>query len=157
MSQSFPPSPIQEEVFFASTDGLQMEGKLFVGEQPWGAILCHPHPQHGGTMHNKVIDAAMRAVASMGGSALRFNYRGVGRSEGSYGEGVGEVHDLKGAIQRLADEGLTEGGLLLIGFSFGTSVIGRLLSTTSHGADGVVLLVTATPITFLTSVRNFSP
>lgn len=143
MSQTslIPPSPSQEDIYFSATEEtLLLEGKLHRGPASWGAVICHPHPQHGGTMFNKVVDSSMRAVAAMGGSALRFNYRGVGHSEGSYGEGIDEVRDLKGAIKLMDEENLTTGGLLLMGFSFGTCVISRLLSTEECNVNGVVLL-----------------
>ncbi|TNE43654.1 MAG: hypothetical protein EP343_33090 [Deltaproteobacteria bacterium] len=143
MSQAslIPPSPEQEDIYFSAADEtLLLEGKLYRGPASWGAVICHPHPQHGGTMYNKVVDSAMRGVASLGGSVLRFNYRGVGHSEGSYGEGIGEVRDLKGAVQLMDDENLSLGGLLLVGFSFGTGVISRYLSEGEGSSDGTVLI-----------------
>lgn len=129
-SITIPPSPTQKSITFAAAeDQIALEGLLVQGSQPWGAILCHPHPLHGGTMHNKVIDAAMRAVSSMGGSALRFNFRGVGHSEGAYGEGIDEVRDLVGAIDWMQTQNLLQQGLLLVGFSFGTGVIGRYMTS----------------------------
>lgn len=85
---------------------------------PIAAVVCHPHPAHGGTMHNKVVYRIARGLMSAGLVTLRFNYRGVGLSDGSYDEGVGEQADIASAIDWLAREhpGRT---LLVAGFSFG--------------------------------------
>src|SRR5687768_14125047 len=65
------------------------------------AVICHPHPQHQGTMHNKVVFRCARALGDVGYSTLRFNFRGVGQSEGGYGEGVGERGDVRAALDWL--------------------------------------------------------
>lgn len=85
---------------------------------PVAAVVCHPHPAHGGTMHNKVVYRIARGLMSAGLATLRFNYRGVGQSEGKYDEGVGEQADVVSAIDWLAGQhpGRT---LLVAGFSFG--------------------------------------
>lgn len=143
---AIPPSPPQEPVVFpVPEDHLTLEGRLHRGSQAWGAVLCHPHPLHGGNMHNKVIDSAMRAISSIHGSVLRFNFRGVGESQGSYGQGIDETRDLAGAIAFMTQQGLVAKGLLLVGFSFGTGVIARYMNQpTSHvpgvSVDGVVLI-----------------
>ena len=62
------------------------------------ALICHPHPLHQGTMHNKVVTTLAKAAAVCGYVSLRFNFRGVGKSEGSYGEGHGELMDAKAAL-----------------------------------------------------------
>lgn len=87
------------------------------------AVLCHPHPLHGGTMTNKVVQTMARACVLAGWNAVRFNFRGVGGSEGVYDEGRGELSDLLAVIDAQA----TEGPLCLAGFSFGAFV-------TSHAA-----------------------
>lgn len=83
------------------------------------AVICHPHPQHGGTMDNKVAQTLARAAVAMGWRSVRFNFRGVGASEGGWDEGRGEVDDALAVIaaQRRAGE-----PLLLAGFSFGAYV-----------------------------------
>ena len=65
------------------------------------AIICHPHPLFDGTMHNKVISTLQRTVRDVGFSTLRFNFRGVGQSAGSYSEGAGEIDDAYAAAQWL--------------------------------------------------------
>jgi alpha/beta superfamily hydrolase len=61
-------------------------------------VFAHPHPQHGGTMHTKIVYRSAKALASLGCAVLRFNFRGVGRSEGRFGDGIGEIEDFKAAL-----------------------------------------------------------
>ena len=85
-----------------------------------GVILCHPHPQYGGDMHNPVITAASEAAFQEGFSTLRFNFRGVGESEGSYGEGIGEREDVQAVIDFWGSKWKGSPPLLvLLGYSFG--------------------------------------
>ena len=85
------------------------------------AVVCHPHPQFGGTMHNKVVFRLAVALVEHGIPALRFNFREVGRSTGAYDEGLGEADDVRAALDALAARypGVP---LLLAGFSFGAWV-----------------------------------
>ena len=81
-------------------------------------VLAHPHPQHGGTMHNKVIYRAAKALKGIDCAVLRFNFRGVGSSEGSWDEGQGEMDDFRGGIDWVANRypGVS---VWAAGFSFG--------------------------------------
>jgi uncharacterized protein len=97
----------------------QLEGFLWSVESPRAAaVVCHPHPQHGGTMHNHVTYRIARAFRDQQVAALRFNFRGVGRSTGTYGEGAGELDDARSALAFL---GKQYAGIPLYGagFSFG--------------------------------------
>jgi alpha/beta superfamily hydrolase len=85
------------------------------------AVVCHPHPLHGGTMHTKAVYRAARALNDAGLVALRFNFRGVGASTGSYDEGIAERADLEAALDWLEAE-YPELPLLAGGFSFGSLV-----------------------------------
>lgn len=85
------------------------------------AVVCHPHPLHGGTMLNKVVHIIARTFNSMGVTALRFNFRGVGCSRGRYDEGRGEQQDLAAAVAWLRQR-YPESPLWLAGFSFGSYV-----------------------------------
>jgi len=85
------------------------------------AVVCHPHPQYGGTMHNKVVYRAARALQNLDMAVLRFNFRGVGLSEGTYDEGRGEQDDARAAIDYL-NERYPKAKIVLAGFSFGASV-----------------------------------
>lgn len=89
------------------------------------ALVCHPHPEFGGTMHNKVVYRLARGLRHSGAVVLRFNYRGVNLSEGSYDEGIGETEDARAALEFLISRypGIP---FSLAGFSFGSRVILRL-------------------------------
>jgi alpha/beta superfamily hydrolase len=84
------------------------------------ALICHPHPLFGGTMHNKVVFHAMKALNSFGFPALRFNFRGTGLSQGEHNNGNGEADDVRAALDWLDREfGLP---IVFAGFSFGAAV-----------------------------------
>ena len=85
------------------------------------AIVCHPHPLHGGTMHTKAVYRSAQALNEAGLVALRFNFRGVGASTGSYEEGIGEQDDLRAAMDWLVERH-PELPLVVGGFSFGSMV-----------------------------------
>jgi len=83
------------------------------------ALVCHPHPQHGGTMHTKAVYRTARGLAAAGCSVLRFNFRGVGHSDGCWDEERGEKQDAKEALDWLAGQSAQQ-PLLVGGFSFGS-------------------------------------
>ena len=85
------------------------------------AVVCHPHPVHGGTMTNKVAHTLARSFVGVGISALRFNFRGVGKSAGSFDDGQGEVADVLAAVDWLRNEA-PDLPLWLSGFSFGAAM-----------------------------------
>jgi alpha/beta superfamily hydrolase len=88
---------------------------------PLAAVVCHPHPLFGGTMHNKVVYQTAKTIHRFGLPVVRFNFRGVGLSEGTHDEGVGEKDDVLAVIDFLAGE-YAGVPLLLAGFSFGSWV-----------------------------------
>ena len=96
-----------------------------VEARPLLAIVCHPLPTEGGTMHNKVVTMAARALRECGATTLRFNFRGVGQSEGRFDDGDGELDDLR-AVAAWAREQHPGKALWLAGFSFGAYVSLRL-------------------------------
>lgn len=106
------------------------------------AVLSHPHPSFGGTMHNKVVFRAAKAFETLGYPSLRYNFRGVGRSAGSFAGGIGEAEDVRAALDWMAHEhpGVP---LLHCGFSFGNSV-GTPVAATDPRVDRLVCLGTAT-------------
>lgn len=89
------------------------------------ALVCHPHPQHGGTMHNKVVYRLARGLRRAGAVVLRFNYRGVNLSQGTYAGGEGELGDARAALRHLRER-YPELPYTLAGFSFGSRIILRL-------------------------------
>ena len=109
-----------EPVFFSAADGIRLEGLFRGDENQPGAVITHPHPLYGGTMNNYVVEAVDSALREKGYATLRFNFRGVGRSDGRYGAGIDEAEDLKGALAYLQNRGITPA--ILAGYSFGTRV-----------------------------------
>ena len=80
-------------------------------------VVCHPHPQHGGTMDNKVVQTLARAFVALGWRSVRFNFRGIGASQGAWDDGVGEIDDALAVIAAFPDP-----AFMLAGFSFGAYV-----------------------------------
>lgn len=85
------------------------------------AVVCHPHPLFGGTMHNKVVYQAAKALQQRNATVLRFNFRGTGQSEGAHDGGIGEQGDVRAALDYLAEQ-FPGKPILLAGFSFGSWV-----------------------------------
>ena len=88
------------------------------------AVICHPHPLHSGTMQNKVSHTLARSFVGQGFIALRFNFRGVGESDGAFGEGRGELEDVFAAMDYLSDK-MADLPLWVSGFSFGAAMAVR--------------------------------
>jgi uncharacterized protein len=103
------------------------------------AVICHPHPQHGGTMDNKVVVTLARAHLQCGWRTVRFNFRGIGASAGAWDEGRGEIDDAM-AVARTLREG--DEPLALAGFSFGGYVASH--AAAALGAGSLVLIAPAT-------------
>ncbi|MDY6935518.1 MAG: dienelactone hydrolase family protein [Spirochaetota bacterium] len=115
----------EESVEF-TVDDIVLEGVLHHphggGPSP-GVVMCHPHPQYGGNMFNCVVVEVCRALANESVAAFRFNFRGVGGSQGSYSDGIGEQGDVKGAITFLSSlDGVESSRIGLAGYSFGSMV-----------------------------------
>lgn len=103
-------------------------------------VVCHPHPQHGGTMHNKVAHTLARAFLRMGYAALRFNFRGTEASEGEFDDGNGELHDALAAIAWMRDR-YPKGPLWIAGFSFGAAIAVKAAVRTE--LDGLISVAPA--------------
>lgn len=116
--------PRHKEVTIHGSAG-RLEGLLWVPEPSQknylAAVVCHPHPLYQGTMHNKVVYQTAKALDSLGIPVLRFNFRGVGASEGSYDRGRGEEDDVRAALDYLEAQ-FPGVPLLAAGFSFGAWV-----------------------------------
>jgi alpha/beta superfamily hydrolase len=109
--------------------------------RPLYGIVCHPHPLYGGTMDNKVAYTLARALQTSGVAALRFNFRGVGASEGAYDEGAGETQDAA-AVADFGAARWPNRRLILAGFSFGAFVALRL----ALARDTARLITVAPPV-----------
>jgi len=127
-------------VFASRCGGAILEGEIFGGAST-GAVICHPHPLFGGNMHNSVVGALFDAMAGAGFSALRFNFRGVGGSQGGYGGGKDEIGDVLGAIDHLK-KSCGCGEIILAGYSFGAAVALNALSESGAGKFIAVALPT---------------
>jgi uncharacterized protein len=103
-------------------------------------LVCHPHPQHGGTMHNKVVYRIARGLRRAGAVVLRFNYRGVNLSAGAYDHGIGELEDARAALALLRSRypGLP---FSLAGFSFGSRIVLKLGCEMYRETPGVSRLI----------------
>ncbi|MFA5111838.1 MAG: alpha/beta fold hydrolase [Desulfobaccales bacterium] len=130
--------------------GITLEGRLTPGTGPGGAVITHPHPLFGGSMANNVVWTAVRALAARDMSALRFNFRGVGRSTGTYGDGVEEAVDVAAAVEFLKSRAAAP--YYVVGYSFGAAVVARALLQ-GLAVDGAILI--APPVAFMD--LNFLP
>ena len=110
--------------FFIDGPAGKLESLLWTtaaADPPFVAVVCHPHPLFGGTLHNKVVYQAAKALHNLGAPVLRFNFRGAGLSEGTHDNGRGEQDDVRAALDYLARE-FPGKPILLAGFSFGSFV-----------------------------------
>jgi hypothetical protein len=114
-----------EEKVVIETSGISLEGGFWQGTSGPGVVITHPHPLFGGSMDNNVVWTAARAFQSKNWATLRFNFRGVEGSSGSYSQGLGEVEDVKAALEYLRAR--TPGPYFLVGYSFGAYVAARSL------------------------------
>jgi alpha/beta superfamily hydrolase len=123
----------------------RLEAVLNTGldDAPFAALICHPHPPSGGTLHNKTVFRAMKVFSAFGLPVLRFNFRGVGLSEGSHDHGRGEQDDVRAALDWL-EKNLRK-PILFAGFSFGSNVGLRACSgdTRVQGLVGLGLPIRA--------------
>lgn len=116
------------EVIINGPEG-RLEGRYFPAKVPNSpiALLLHPHPQHGGTMNNKVVYQLYQMFVRRGFATLRFNFRGVGRSQGSFDRGEGELSDAASALDWLQSQNQDAPMCWIAGFSFGAWIGMQLL------------------------------
>ena len=108
-----------EKITFLS-EGYKIEGLLNQKDGKKGVVVTHPHPLYGGDMNNLVVESIVHVYHMKGYSTLKFNFRGVGRSQGAYDDGLGEQKDVLSALSFLADMGMEQ--IDLAGYSFGAWV-----------------------------------
>jgi alpha/beta superfamily hydrolase len=125
----------EDHVTFKSGE-LTLEGMIAFpdGAGPHrAAVVCHPHPLYGGSMYNNVVDAVLDALHTRGFATLRFNFRGVGHSEGEFDNGRGEVDDAVAALRFLtAQKGVSDTGAILAGYSFGAMTAVRAAASATE-------------------------
>ncbi len=134
---------VEEPVLFKSID-MNMEGLLHDMQGDKGVVITHPHPLYGGNMHNNVVESLARMYQLAGYSTLRFNFRGVGSSEGEYDNGAGEQEDVKAALHYLTKRGKKV--LDLAGYSFGSWVNALAISKVDT-VDRMVMV--SPPVAFM--------
>jgi alpha/beta superfamily hydrolase len=139
--------------FFIAGPAGRLEAMLWtspVADPVRVAVVCHPHPLFGGTMHNKVVFHAAKALHRREIPVLRFNFRGAGSSEGQHDRGLGEIEDVRAALDYLAQE-FPQKPILLAGFSFGAWVGLRAGCEDSRVADliGVGIPANDSDLTYL--------
>ncbi len=116
---------MREEKIYIHKGPLIIEGLLYKASEEKGVVICHPHSLMGGSMHNNVVEAIQEAFAAENISTLRFNFRGVGGSTGSYDEGKGEQEDILAVSEYLKQLGLKK--IFFAGYSFGAWVGSKIL------------------------------
>lgn len=139
---------MEEKPLYFQCGDLSLEGLLGGANGNRGVVIAHPHPLYGGDMHNNVVNAIRKAYHRKGYTTLRFNFRGVGASHGSYDDGIGEQDDIEAAIDLLRRRGCKE--IDLAGYSFGAWVIYKGLQR-YKAARSIVMV--SPPAAFL----DFSP
>ncbi len=125
------PSPPRPEGLFIDGPAGRLEALLETPQddtRPGSVLVCHPHPQQGGTMQNKVVHTLARAFVRCGLRALRFNFRGVGKSEGTFDEARGELDDALATLAYLKKHWPDE-PVWIAGFSFGAAIAIRAAAT----------------------------
>lgn len=138
--------PRRIESFFVEGPAGRLEAILEEPEAPEGeapreaALVCHPHPLHGGTLHNKVVHRLARGLRRSGCAVLRFNFRGVNLSAGSHDEGRGEVEDARACLLELRRRYPTL-PWTLAGFSFGSRVAADLAASLGDAGPGRLIVV----------------
>lgn len=126
----------EKEIFIAGESG-QVQAKFDSSGGNTMLLVCHPHPQYAGTMDNKVVTTVVGAGRRLGMQTLRFNYRGVGSSDGEYGEIVGEVADARSVLEYLQSN-VSYNRLIICGFSFGSYIAAKVSS--EYGAANLVCI-----------------
>jgi alpha/beta superfamily hydrolase len=120
---------MNEQPVTFSSGPLKLEGLLAIPRANGlarAAVVCHPHPLYGGSMNNNVVEAALAALWQLGFATLRFNFRGVGASDGEHSGGQGEVEDAAAAMRfLLAQPGVAQERAVMAGYSFGAAVAMR--------------------------------
>jgi alpha/beta superfamily hydrolase len=133
----------EERVIFTSQD-LNIEGLISESRGRKGVVVTHPHPLYGGSMDNNVVESVARVYGEKGYTTLRFNFRGVGRSQGTYDNGTGEQEDVRAAVAYLAQLGTTF--IDLAGYSFGAWINAQCIERLTH-VRGMIMV--SPPVNFL--------
>ena len=134
---------MEEHITFKSAVG-RIEGRLGPGDPDKSVIITHPHPLYGGDMDNPVVRAIANAFQKNSYTTLRFNFRGVGNSQGRYADGIGEMDDVNAAISYLGESGISQ--FHLAGYSFGAWVNAGLMA---RQPDIDTMVMVSPPVAFI--------
>ena len=142
-----------ERITFLSEE-YQIEGLLNKRDEKKGVVVTHPHPLYGGDMNNLVVESIVHVFHMKGYSTLKFNFRGVGRSQGDYDNGLGEQKDVLSALSFLADMGMER--IDLAGYSFGAWVNAHALKEDTLTQQ---MIMVSPPVGFMdfNSIRRMNP
>ena len=138
---------MEEKIIFLSED-YKIEGLLDKQSEDNGVVITHPHPLYGGDMNNFIVDLIARTYSEKGYTTIQFNFRGVGKSKGSYDNGTGEQEDVRAALSTLKQMGIKN--IDLAGYSFGAWVNALAISK-SNFVENMVMV--SPPVGFV----DFSP
>ena len=134
---------VEEKIVFDSGE-LKIEGLMGNSPGEKGVVVTHPHPTYGGDMYNNVVESVIHAYSEKGYSTLRFNFRGVGGSEGDHDDGIGEQGDIKAALAFLSEQG--KSSIDLAGYSFGAWV--NALGIETFGQAERIIMISP-PVAFI--------
>lgn len=141
---------MSEQAVVFNAGSLKLQGMYHAVDSPVaGAVVCSPHPLYGGSMDNNVVNAVAQTLQETGHSTLRFNFRGVGESEGIHDGGTGEIEDARAAIELVLENEGPSTAVVLAGYSFGSWVAAGTLK----GDESVSHLIMVAPPT---SMFDFS-
>lgn len=143
---------MEETVFIPSGD-IRLEAVIEKADPARAGVVCHPHPMYGGSMDNNVVQAAVQSLSRSGWTSLRFNFRGVGQSGGTHGQGRGEGEDILSAVCFLKEGGAEQ--VLIVGYSFGAWVAAFAWKRLKN--LGVLPLVLIAPPAAFMSFKDLSP
>ncbi|MGD9339106.1 MAG: hypothetical protein PVF76_17405 [Syntrophobacterales bacterium] len=133
----------EERILFTS-GAIQIEGLIGLTVGDRGVVITHPHSLYGGSMHNNVVESLVRVYQRAGYSTLRFNFRGVGSSQGEYDGGQGELQDVRSALHYLSGKGKTS--IDLAGYSFGAWV-NAMMGSSGDTVERMIMI--SPPVAFL--------
>jgi len=135
---------MKEERVFVQAGEVKIEGLVDNAPGEKAVIVTHPHPLYGGDMSNNVVEAVVQAYRQKGYTTFRFNFRGVGQSEGNYEEGIGEQEDVRAGLSYL--NGLGKSSIDLAGYSFGVWVNALGLKSFDHAKR---MIMVSPPVNFI--------
>lgn len=141
---------MERKITFNSSQ-VNLEGLYCQKGTDYGVVIAHPHPLYGGDMYNPVVESLALCCNKRNITTLRFNFRSVGGSEGTYDNGDGEQQDIVAAVEYLVGQGV--GKVLVAGYSFGSWVVGKI-PTFPKNVEGLVFV--SPPIALLPFAENYS-